>query len=394
MTARVYFIGAMAVLTVLTGCRQQKVAAKEVMTVRVQQAVLTTVSQEMRFAATVEPTAQVELAFRSAGLVEQLYQVRGVDGRGRGLEPGDRVPAGVVLARVRATEYQARNELTAAQRGEAQSSVLASEAQIREAEAALQHAAADFDRAEHLVKVQAMTRLEFDAAKAKWDTAKARVEAVKASHAASLARVRATEAQQREATLAVDDTALIAPFAAVVVARRVERGQLVSGSIPAFSLADLSRVKVVFGIPDSALPNFRTGTKVDVTFDSLPGNSYRGAVQTVGAVADPVTRTFRVEALVDNRSGDLRAGMVASVVLSGTAPVPAITIPLSALVRGGDNGFAVFVHQGSKVTRRGVRIGPAQGSQVAIEGGVQAGEEVVVDAVARLEDGAVVRAVR
>ena len=49
----------------------------------------------------------MDLAFRLSGYVVEIHRTKGADGRTRALEPGAAVASGLVLARVRATDYQA-----------------------------------------------------------------------------------------------------------------------------------------------------------------------------------------------------------------------------------------------------------------------------------------------
>ncbi len=53
-----------------------------------------------RYSATIAPIAQVDLAFKSAGLIEKICQVRGADGRMRNVQAGDKVGRDTELALV------------------------------------------------------------------------------------------------------------------------------------------------------------------------------------------------------------------------------------------------------------------------------------------------------
>src|SRR5262249_57185210 len=59
------------------------------------------------YSAVIAPDAQVDLAFRVSGYVVDIRRTRGPDGRTRAVEPGASVARGLVLARIRTTEYQA-----------------------------------------------------------------------------------------------------------------------------------------------------------------------------------------------------------------------------------------------------------------------------------------------
>jgi len=73
-----------------------------------------------RYSASIEAIAQVDLAFKSAGIVERIYEVRGADGRMRSVQAGDKVAKDTELAQVRPPDYQQRVDQAEAQRAQAE----------------------------------------------------------------------------------------------------------------------------------------------------------------------------------------------------------------------------------------------------------------------------------
>lgn len=375
-----------------TSCTSQSASAAadhEPVPVHVYRAETINFTEEQRYAATTEPVAQLDLAFLAAGTVTSLYLVKG-----RPLEPGDAVPAGAVLAQLRATEYEARVHSAEAQLADAQAARASATAQVREAQAAVTQTDADLKRAEALYKAEAMTRAEFDSVHARAESAQARLTAARTNVEGFEARIRAAYAAQEESRVPLGDTTLTAPFPGVVVARRVERGSSVAAGTIAYTLADLRQIKVSFGVPDVALRRFPVGGTVRVNVDALPGERYSGRVIGVAPSADPATRLFRVQALVTSPGGQLKAGMVASVVMDTPAQRPILAVPLRAIRRLGEGeGFAVLTAEGGTLQSRAVTLGPTQGVLIGISSGIKSGELVVEDAGMRLNAGDRVRVI-
>jgi multidrug efflux system membrane fusion protein len=131
------------------------------------------------------------LAFKVGGYVDALRKVRGVDGKMRDIQEGDRISTGAVLARVRQSDYQvkfkqaesqaseARSgiDVSKAQYEEALSGVASSKAKLVEAEADYLKAKLDFDRAENLFASHSMTKTDYDSARAQYDMTNAKVAA-------------------------------------------------------------------------------------------------------------------------------------------------------------------------------------------------------------------------
>lgn len=388
----IVLIAALPLTLINFGCTSRSVSAavnREPVPVRVYRAQPMQFSEEQRYSAATEPVAQVDLAFRSAGVVTSLYLAKG-----RPLEPGDVVPAGAVLAQLRATEYEARVHTAEAQMADAQAGRASAAAQVREAEAASTQADADRKRAESLYQAEAMTRAELDSARARGTAAQARLSAARTNVESFDARMRSANASHDASKVPLTDTALTAPFSGVVVARRVERGSSVAPGTVAYTLADLRQMKVSFGVPDVALRRFPVGSAVRVNVDALPGDRYSGRVIGVAPVADAATRLFQVQALVASPGRHLKGGMVASVVMDTPQERPLVAVPLRAIRRLGDGEqFAVLTAEGGVLHSRAVTLGPAQGVLIGISSGIQSGDLVVDDAGMRVNAGDRVRVI-
>src|SRR4029450_6669972 len=194
-----------------------------------------------RYSATIIPRTEVELAFKVGGYVVALQQVRGVDGKMRDLQEGDRLSIGAVLARVRPTDYQVKVkeaqsqaseaksgvDVSKAQYQEAVSGIASSKAQLSEAEAAYEKAKLDFDRAKNLFASQSMTKANYDAAKAQLDMTTAKVEAarsqvrmIEAKADSAKSQIDVIEAKSRGAQAVVQETTV--PLPATVLRARAQ----------------------------------------------------------------------------------------------------------------------------------------------------------------------------
>jgi len=312
-----------------------------------------------RYSATVEPDAQVAVSFRVSGYVESVN-----------VEEGDRVKKGTVLATIRRSDYAEKLGQASASQAEAQ--------------AALSNAQNDLDRAQKLFAENALTKTELDAAVANVEV--------------NRARVNRGRAAAGEAGLALGDTTLVAPIDGVILRRNIERGDLGSPGSPAFILAVTSTVKVVFGAPDTMIGVLKTGQTIDVTTESMPDRTFTATVARIAPAADAKTRVFDVELHIDNPKDELKPGMIASLeITKGSAPL--LAIPLDAVIRPpqATEGYAVFVVDNGakydKATARTVDLGEPMGNLVAVRGGLQKNERVIVSGPALLVDGQPVRVV-
>lgn len=321
-----------------------------------------------RYSGAVQPLRQVDLAFKVSGYVDVVAEVK--DGKGkRAIQEGDTIKKGTVLAQVRSDDYRQR--------------AASASASVAEAEAAAKQAELDAERAESLFAEKVIPKTQRDAAAIKLEAAKARVASAKA--------------QSGAADLTVGDTALVAPMDGVCLRKSVEVGALVAGGSVGFVIADVSSVKVMFGVPDTVVEKLSEGSPVIVTFEAKPG-TYEATVSRVSPSADPKSRVFDVEVKLPNEKGGLKPGMIASLEVPEAAlKSESIMLPLTSVVRSKSDprGFAVYVLSGDAgketVAARDVELGDVIGNLVVVRKGLDVGQKVVSQGASLLADGDVVR---
>jgi len=327
----------------------------------------------LRFSAVVGADARAPLSFRIPGYVIALKQTRGEDGRMRELAEGDRVTKGTVLVRIRSTEYEERLRQAGSQ--------------AAATEALAQKATLDFDRATRLYASQSLTKADFDTAQAQYD--------------ATQGQMKAARAAASEAEIALRDTSIVAPFDGEIVEKAVELGAFVGPGTPVFVLARTDLMKIVIGVPDTALPSVTLGEPVDVAVDAFGDRTFQARISRMASAADTRTGNFEVEVAIPNADHALKAGMIGSLELKagGRAGMPTpFRVPLSAIVQGGKGGYGVYVVAGAKdgeiATLRPVEIGPVIGTDITVVRGLADSDEVITSGANLLKDSQRVEVVR
>ena len=287
----------------------------------------------------------------------------------RNIDIGDYVTQGTVLATVQQDDF--KDKLAQAK------------ASLDRSQAENERAKLSYERITKLFAVGAATKPDLDDATAQL--------------ASTTAAVANSKAQVSEAQLALGYCELRAPFSGWVLKRNVDVGTLVGPATNGFTLADTRTVKAVFGVPDTAMGNVKPGSAQSVTTEALPG-SFTGHITSVSAAADPKSRVYSVEVRIDNARNELKAGMIASIVLGGGKPnAKVMVVPLTAVIRSPDKkeGFAVFVAEGAadtpKVHAQDVTLGDTYGNNIAVLSGLAAGDRVVTTGTNMIRAGETVR---
>jgi RND family efflux transporter MFP subunit len=407
--------------TIVAGCGHKE-AEKRVVPVRVAAVELNAASTEARYSATIIPRTQVELAFKVGGYVDALRKVRGVDGKMRDIQEGDRISVGTVLARVRQSDYQVKfNEaesqasearssidVSKAQYEEAVSGIASSKAQLVETEAAYVKAKLDFDRAENLFASHSMTKADYDSAKAQYDMTSAKVAAARSqvqviqakadSAKANIdvvhAKSKGAQAVVQEKQIPLHDTELKSPLNGLVLEKSIEKGTLVSSGDKAFVVADTSSVKAVFGVADIALAEMKLGSKLSVESESMPGKEFEGQITSVFPAADSKNRAFNVEVTIANPDYLLRPNMIVSLRVGTKQDIsPQPVVPLNAVIKSKSNanGYAVIIvtEEGGRLLARlrDVKLGESFGNAVAVAEGLKPGDRVIITGGTMVNDG-------
>jgi len=383
----------------LAGCGKEKQLEPAIQTVRAGTVQQIQPDLPERYSASIEAFAEVNLAFKSGGIVEAIHQIRGADGRVRNVQPGDKVAMGTELARVRPLDYQQHVDQAGFLRTQAEAQLAQAKAQLEQARANFNEADIEYERASNLFQSASLVKPQYDQAKGRYDSSAASVAAAEAAVKAAADGVASAGAAVDQAKLSLSDTVVRAPFAGWVTARTVDRGSLVGTATVGFTVVDTHLVKAVFAVPDSSLATVRLGQKLFVELEALQ-RTIPGVITSIAPQADSKSRVFAVEVTLDNAREDVRPGMIGSLTLSGSHDAkPRLVVPLSAVVQapGNPNGFAVLLlaeRDGkSYACAQAIEIGQTFGNSIEVTRGPTAGERIVVLGGSQVRDGQQVRVI-
>lgn len=173
-----------------------------------------------------------------------------------------------------------------------------------------------------------------------------------------------------------------APVAGSVITRTIAQGQLVQSAAtgantPLLTLSDLSRVWLTANLREADAGRIHVGDRIAARVAGLPGRTFGGRIDTVGATVDPATRRVTARATVDNPGGLLRPGMFAEMRLAGVTTQEHPAVPESAVVYEGDSAHVWVAHPDHSLEVRTIRAGRAENGRVEALAGLKPGDIVV-----------------
>jgi len=188
------------------------------------------------------PGAEVKVGAERAGRLLRVL-----------VQEGQTVRAGDILAEIESEEIRAALD-------EARARVTEAEAEVRLAEA-------NRERRQKLVEEKILSAHDFDEVTRDLDIARARVLTARAT-------VARYDAQLRKSRI-------LAPIAGTVTARKVDAGQTVEAGDAAFTLADLSRLRIEGEAHEADAGAIALGAAVAITAEGYPGQSWKGKVEEI-----------------------------------------------------------------------------------------------------------------
>jgi cobalt-zinc-cadmium efflux system membrane fusion protein len=258
----------------------------------------------------------------------------------------------------------------------AMSAYLSAQAALAQAQAGLIKAQADDDRAADLFAHNAIAKKDVLAADSLLAQAKAAVEQAQAVREAGARRLTVLDLKPNDFEQQV---CVRSPLAGKVLELSVVPGEFRNDTTAALmTIADLSSVWVTSQVPESYIRFVQVGERVEISLVAYPGETFEGHVSRIADTVDPQTRTVRVQAEMDNKSGRFRPEMFGSIHHIESMS-PTLVLPAGAVIQRGDKTVVFVETAPGRFEQRQVSIGARAGAVVRVLNGVTPGESIVVD---------------
>jgi RND family efflux transporter MFP subunit len=304
------------------------------------------------FTGIVEARVQSDLGFRVAGKILE-----------RSVNMGQRVQKGQVLMRLDPVDL----ELAFA----------AQKANVEAVRAKYIQAKADEARYAALVASGAVSRQEYDQARAAFDSAKAQLDAA--------------EAQAKVSNNSSEYAVLLADADGVIVRTLSEPGQVVTAGQTVIQLAHDGPREALINLPEGVRPDLGTSASA-----RLYGREqlYQARLRELSDAADPASRTFAARYVLEGEAASAPLGSTVTIELLTKQSLGAqsVQLPVGAICDRGDGPGVWIVDEKSEVKFRSVAIASIGNEKVIVSRGVEVGENVVALGAHLLHEGQVVSA--
>jgi RND family efflux transporter MFP subunit len=302
------------------------------------------------------------------------------------VDVGDKVQQGQVLAVLEVPELMAEILGAEATIRRSQDAIHRTESEVSRAESA--HAASHFayERLKQASESRAglIAQQELDDALAKDREAEAQVESAKAAMAEARSQLSVSEASRKQLAALQDYTRIVAPFSGVITKRYADTGSLIQAgtssntqAMPVVRLAQWSKLRLVFPVPESAAAMVHSGSSVQVRVTAL-NRTVEGRVVRFADALDPQTRTMSTEIDFDNRDGSLIDGMYAEAILQLSHKDNALSVPIQAIERNSSGASVLLVNREGRIEQRQVTLGQEGNDLIEVLSGLAENDRVVL----------------
>ncbi|OOE52550.1 efflux RND transporter periplasmic adaptor subunit [Salinivibrio kushneri] len=244
-------------------------------------------------------------------------------------------------------------------RGKAQAAVLEASAYLNDEQRKLK----EYTK---LAQRGALTQTELDAQQASVNIAKARLQSAQSD---------------------LDDHRLIAPFSGRIGLFDLSVGQRVDVGETLFSLDNLSRMNLDIQVPEQYFSRLYPDMPVAVISQAWPDKTFDGEIQVVDSRINQDALSVGVRVALDNPERQLQPGMLMEAKLT-LLEQQAVIIPVQALQYSGTRRYVFRIDDEGIAHRTEITLGARIDNQVVVSQGLESGQNIVVQGLVNMRDGA------
>jgi membrane fusion protein, multidrug efflux system len=266
-------------------------------------------------------------------------------------------------------------------------------ASIRQAIANRDDARNAFKRAEQLHGRGLMSQVDYD-------TSETRLKVAEANYQAAIDSVRSLKAslQDRRAAFELaqkklNDAVVRAPVAGSIAERLVQPGEYIRENTPVATIVQMNPLKLKTAIQERHAGLIRAGQTVEFFVEAFPDRKFTGKIAYVSPAVDQATRTFPVEAIVDNPDRVLKPGFFAKGTALTKVDANVLAAPEAAISTLAGVS-TVYVIENDKARQQQVSLGARQDKLVEIVAGLNGDETLATTNLNQLATGVAVRVER
>jgi RND family efflux transporter MFP subunit len=289
-----------------------------------------------------------------------------------GVVEGDKVKKGQIIGRLEDNDIHALLD-------QAKANLLLTQADLKDADNS-------YNREKALLKTGSATKMEVDAAEARYLRVIASIEAAKSN-------INSQE-------IALENMLIRAPFDGTVLTKNADIGEIVSplgasstSRAAIVTMADMSSLEVEADVSESNIEKIKINQESDIVLDAYPDKSYEGYVSKIIPTADRSKATVMVKVGFKHYDDRVLPEMSAKVLFLSDKPKdeakdekPALIVPMTSLTNR-EGRDVVYLVREEKTVEVPVTTGRKFNAYVEITSGITDGDKVIDKVTDQIKNG-------
>ncbi len=285
----------------------------------------TTITDRINLPGSIEPWTRLQLMSKLGGTITEVL-----------VREGDRVKKGDIIAHIESKDYEIR---------------------LDRAEAAYKLAKSEYERDKSIYDKGVIPTSAMDANKTNMQTAMADYE---------------------NAKLLYSRTTVTSPMDGIVRRMDAKIGLQLSVGDPIAEILELDRLKGVIGIPESDITAARKLDRVEITIQALNNRKISAKTHFLSPSPETIARLYNLELVIDNKAGDIFAGMFIRADIVKQTIENTLSIPFYSVISRNDEQF-VYIEEDGVAKKRTVQLGIMEKWMVQITDGLKPGDRLIIE---------------
>jgi RND family efflux transporter MFP subunit len=289
-----------------------------------------------------------------------------------GVVEGDKVKKGQIIGKLEDNDIRALLQ-------QAKANLLLTQADLKDAEN-------NYNRSKALLKTGSATKMEVDAAEARYLRVLASIDVAKANISSQ--------------EIALENMLIRAPFDGTVLTKNADIGEIVSpmgasvnSRAAIVTMADMSSLEVEADVSESNIEKIKINQDCDIVLDAYPEKSYEGYVAKIIPTADRSKATVMVKVGFKNYDERVLPEMSAKVLFLSDKPKdevkdekPALIVPMTSIAKR-DGRDVVYLVKDEKAVEVPVTTGRKFNEYLEITSGISDGDKVIDKITDQIKNG-------
>ncbi len=144
-----------------------------------------------------------------------------------------------------------------------------------------------------------------------------------------------------------------------------------------FTISNMQDVWVWANVFETDIQKIKAGQPAEVRTLAYPGKVFRGKVDQVNSVLDPLSKAMKIKIVLPNAGMLLKPQMFTNITLDEKESEKALEIPGSAIISDGGQNYVVVYRDNFNAEAREVHVLKVSGTKTYIAGGLSEGERVI-----------------